>query len=162
MKTASALLTIVAMTMSSFTVTYSETSEKMAQHVVSAFQHNSAQEFASLFPSLQEFHQLMDETPWLYGDFLLEAKKEFASEYESELLPEVRDAFQHILIEGKKKGIDWSSIEYVRTEVGNISESKSAPVTVVFLSNGKEHRIRIENAMTIHDQWKVSQYLHLI
>ncbi|HEY3404846.1 MAG TPA: hypothetical protein VGK59_15760 [Ohtaekwangia sp.] len=161
MKTASALLTIVTMTMSSFTVKYSETSEKMAQDVVSAFQHNSPQEFVTLFPTLQEFHQLMDETSALYGDFLPEAKKEFASEYENELLPEVREAFQHILIEGKKKGIDWSAIEYIRTEVGKISSAKSASVTVFFQANGKEHSLRIENAMTIHEQWKVSQYLDL-
>jgi len=148
--------------MSSFTLKPFEAPEQMAQHVVSAFQHGAPQEFVTQFPTLKEFHRLMDENPGLYGDMLPEAKKEMTREYETELLPQATEAFQHMFLLGRKKGIDWNAIQYVRTEVGKVSESNTATLTITFTSNKKEFRLIVENAMIINNEWKVSQYLHLI
>src|SRR5687767_10445098 len=123
MKKTFVILTIATtLILSSFTLMPLKTSEQMAQQIVTAFQHGAPQEFVSQFPTLEEFHQRMDENARIYGDQLPEAKKEMEREYESELLPEATEAFQHMILQGRKKGIDWNSIQYIRTEAGKISE----------------------------------------
>src|SRR5690349_43914 len=131
MKTASVFLMTVVLTMSSFKKKPAEPADQMAQHVLTAFQHSSPQEFALQFPTLSEFHKFMDENATIYGDMLPEAKRAFAAEYESDLLPEAESAFQHILLQGKKKGIDWNSIQYLRTDVSNVSGVKTATLTIL-------------------------------
>jgi hypothetical protein len=168
MKTTIILLTILSFTMTSFTINPERpveySSEQMAIQVVTALQHSSTQEYVTLFPSLQEFHQMMDENSLLYGDFLPEAKEEFAVHYESDLIPLVKESFDRVLREGKKIGINWNTIQFKRTESIDVIDHGIAatPVTIVFSSNGKEYKLSMEKALVLHARWKVSQFIKLV
>ena len=168
MKTSIILSTLLSITMTSFTTNPQRpaeyTSDQMAVRVVTALQHSSAQEYAALFPSLQDFHQMMEENSLLYGDFLREAKEEFTVHYESDLIPSVKESFDQIIREGKKIGINWNTIQFKRIESGKVIDQGIAatPVTIVFTAEGKEYKLAMEKALVLHAQWKVSQYLRLV
>jgi hypothetical protein len=140
------------------------TSEQMAERIVSALQHSSAKEYASMFPSLEDFNDMMKESSEIYGTYLADAQRDFAINYEHKLIPTVEHAFEVLIDEGRSKGIDWNNIRYIGTE--QQAEPKHhfspIPVTVVFSNNGVEHRVHIERALVINGQWKVSQFIKLL
>ena len=88
-------------------------SEQMAERVVTALQQSSSKEYAALFPSLSDFKEIMKESSEIYGSNLNEAQREFSNNYESKLIPAVKNSFEELIKEGKEKGIDWSSVRYV-------------------------------------------------
>ncbi len=138
-------------------------SEQMARKVVTALKKSSPEAYIALFPTLEEFHQVMDENAVVYGETLQAAKEEFASSYENKILPELKESFAQIIREGKEKGIDWNAISYQRIEYSTSKGNDSAtPFTIVFFSKGKEYRLRIENAFILHNEWKVGQKVKLI
>lgn len=140
------------------------TSEQLAERIVSALQHSSPKEYASMFPSIEDFNYMMKESSEIYGTYLVDAQREFAINYEYKLIPTVEHAFDLLIEEGRAKGIDWSNIRYVGTEQPDQPNHRFSPVpvTIVFSSNGVEHRIYIERALVIHGQWKVSQFIKLV
>lgn len=140
------------------------TSEQMAEHVVSALQHNSAKEYASMFPSIEDFNYMMKESSEIYGTYLADAQREFAINYEHKLIPSVEHAFEMLIEEGRAKGIEWSNIRHVSTEQSEqpVNRFSPVPVTITFSSNGAEHKIYIERALVINGQWKVSQFIKLV
>lgn len=139
------------------------TSEQMAERIIVALQHTSAKEYASMFPSLDEFNDMMRESSELYGTYLADAQREFAINYEYKLMPTVEHAFDLIVDEGRSKGIDWSDIHFVSVEQKEQPTHRFSPVpvTILFTSKGVEHRIFIERALVINGQWKVSQFIKL-
>lgn len=139
------------------------TSEQMATHIVSALQHSSAKEFAALFPSLEDFNNMMKESSEIYGAYLADAQRDFAINYEYKLIPTVEHAFDLLIEEGRAKGIDWNDIRYISTEQTEQPSNQFRPVavTITFSSNGAEHKIYIERALVINGQWKVSQFIKL-
>lgn len=138
-------------------------SERVGKQVVTAFKNASQDAYLNLFPTLSEFHQIMDENATIYGNTLSEAKKEFAAQYESEILPAVKESFAKIISEGKEKGIDWNEIAFERIEYNTPQhELDNAPFTIVFSANGIEHRLRIEKAFVLNKEWKVSSNVELI
>jgi hypothetical protein len=104
----------------------------------------------------------MEENNRLYRGFLTEAKREFKIQYERELIPSVKEAFNAVLTEGTKRGINWHNIEFVRVENDGSSE-QGHPIQfdIVFREKGKEYTLRIENAFIWHGQWKVTQFIEL-
>ncbi len=140
------------------------TSEQMAERIVSALQHASAKEYASMFPSLEDFNDMMNESSEIYGTYLADAKRDFSNNYEQKLVPTVEHAFDLLIDEGRSKGIEWNNIQYIRTEQKEQPKHRFSPipVTIVFSSNGTEHRIYVERALVINGQWKVSQFIKLI
>ncbi|HEY5744849.1 MAG TPA: hypothetical protein VIU12_02125 [Chryseolinea sp.] len=140
------------------------TSEQMAERVVSALRESSAERYTSLFPTLSDFHAVMEESAEIYGSSLQDAQFEFERAYKSNLVPAVKTSFESLLERGKEKGIDWKSIRYVGVElIENTSERFGAvPVTIVFASGGKEYRIKMDRAMVFNGQWKVSQFVKLV
>lgn len=167
------LSTILFLAMTSFTINPSAkyqsvasvySSEEMAKQVITALQHMSSQEYVALFPTLQEFHQMMEKNSLFYGEFLSEAKEEFATHYESDLIPSVKASFERIIFEGKEKGIAWNSIRFERIEPTELMEQQfaAAPVTIVFTANGKEYKLNLEKALVMQASWKVSQFMRLI
>lgn len=162
------LLTAFTMIMSSFT-TYpvSETrigsSEELAERVVAALQHNSPEEYESLFPSLTEFHQLMEKNGIVYGRFLPEAKEEFSKEYQNELVPQVKDSFSKIIAQGNSKGIEWSEIRLEKVEPEMSKGFLPAfPVTFTFVSNGREFRLQVERVILIGEEYRITQYIKFV
>ena len=140
------------------------TSEQMAERIVSALQHASAKEYASLFPSLEDFNDMMEESSEIYGTYLTDAKRDFAINYEHKLIPTVEHAFDLLIDEGRSKGIEWNNIHYIGTEQKEQPKNhfSPVPVTIIFSSKGVEHRINVERALVINGQWKVSQFIKLI
>lgn len=139
-------------------------SEEMAKKVVTALQHKSAQEYGSLFPTLQEFHQMMEKNSAFYGESLSAAKQEFADTYKNHLMTAVKESFDRLIREGNKKGIAWNTIRFERIESSEIMEQQfgQAQVAIVFTANGKAYRIRLEKALIMNGQWKVSQFIELV
>ncbi|MBL7857388.1 MAG: hypothetical protein JNM57_06845 [Cyclobacteriaceae bacterium] len=165
------LLSALSLTVSSFTVipdfsgsTSTPSSQEMAKKMLAAFQHSSQQEYTSLFPSLTEFHQFMVQQANIYGEFLNDAKRDFAADYQKKTLPALAEAFDRIADEGKKKGIDWNSIQFVQVEHEDIRDQQfsMAGFSIVFKSNEKEYRLVLEKALVMNGQWKVTQFIRLM
>ena len=133
--------------------------ERMAINVVTAFQHRSLQEYSALFPAVEAFYKIMEKNSSLYGSNLEAAKKEFEMQYTKEVLPALNQSFKTVLAQGIKEGIDWSTIKLAGVEFNE--QSKAAPATIIFSSNGREFRLQFEKTLLIDGEWKVSQYVRL-
>jgi hypothetical protein len=168
MKNTTLILSVLIMTLSSFTpnsTSGSKASEQTALRIVAALQHSSAMEYAALYPTLAEFHQIMTENEAFYGMFAKEARDEFALDYERYLIPKAKESFHALIKEGRNKGIDWSKVRFVRVAVVEEEDADtftSAPFTVVVSAEGKEYKIRIEKALFINGSWRVSQFIKLV
>jgi hypothetical protein len=136
--------------------------ELMAQQVIVAFRQASPVAYVALFPSLAEFHDLMDANAHVYGETLEAAKEEFSLRYKNEVLPLVEKSFAIILQEGSKKGIDWSQINFERVECTTSGNRRAGSFTIVFSAGGKEYRMNISKAFVLNDEWKVSSEISLI
>lgn len=139
-----------------------EPCEQMARQVIVAFRKTSPEAYVALFPSLAEFHDLMNANANVYGETLEAAKEEFAARYKNDVLPSVEKSFATILQEGSKKGIDWSQINFERVECRAPGNLTAGSFTIVFSANGKEYRMNISKAFILHDEWKVSSEINLI
>jgi hypothetical protein len=165
MKNSIIILSVFTMTLSSFnTIENSRPGdaavERMAQRVVTALQHNSVLEYATLYPELAMFHEIMEKNSAYYGKNIEEAKKDFELQYTQKVLPALNQSFNSIIAKGKKAGIDWNEIKLVNTEFGK--ESTNSPVTITFASNGEEYHLKFDKALFINGEWKVTQYAGLI
>jgi hypothetical protein len=137
--------------------------EKIASNVIHAFRTKSIEEYSAMFPTLSDFHQIMDANDKLYGGFLTEAKHEFTSRYEQELIPSMKEAFNSVIDEGTKRGIDWQKIEFARVHKVDLQGYENhAQLDIVFREEGNEYTLRIENAFIWHGEWKVTQFIQLI
>jgi len=149
------------MTSSSFTSRESSVGmEETAKQVTDAFRTGSARDYLTLYPSLSDFYKLM-ESSGAYGDFLEEAKQEFADTYAHKLLPAVRESFEAALQQGKEKGIDWNDIRFIRIETPEVPAASfsTIPATIVIEANDVEHRLVLEKAIVVNGKLKVSRYI---
>ena len=139
-------------------------SKVMAEQVITALQHMSSQEYVALFPTLQEFHQIMEKNSPFYGEFLSAAKQEFTATYESRLVTTVKESFDRIIREGNKKGIAWNTIRFERIESSEIGKQQfaEAQVEIVFTSNEKRYRLSMDKTLIMNARWKVSQFIKLV
>jgi hypothetical protein len=137
--------------------------EKIASNVIHALRTRSIEEYCAMLPTLPEFHQLMESNDKLYGGFLTEAKREFAIQYERELIPSVKEAFNSVIREANKRGIEWEHAELVRVEKIDLQGHENhAQLDIIFREDEKEYTLRIENAFIWRGQWKVTQFIELI
>jgi len=165
MKTSIILIVIALLTTASlpYPLAVQNPCEQMAQQVIVAFRTNSPEAYVALFPSLAEFHDLMDANANVYGETLEAAKEEFAARYKNHVLPVVEKSFATILEEGSKKGIDWSQINFERVECTTPGKNlSSGSFIIVFSDRGREYRMNISKAFVLHDEWKVSSEISLI
>jgi hypothetical protein len=152
------LFTFLSMTLSSFAPhsAIDPSQEAIAKQAIAALRHSSLPEYQALFPSLADFHEEMEKNVALYGDFLPEAKAEFAKQY-GLLEEQLTTSFTALEKDGRKKGIDWDKIQYA----GMQSDDHSQELSIRFLSGGKEFRIQIEKIWKINGEWKISQFASL-
>ncbi len=127
-------LTTIAMT--SFMLMEKSTSleaasQDLAWQVASSLKNSSVESYASLFPSVNEFHEMMDDNKDSYGPYLADAKKSFASEYVTALMPKVKESFNNLLVEIKSKGIDLNYVRLVRFEALQTDDS-AVTIEIVF------------------------------
>jgi hypothetical protein len=165
-------LTALSLTFSSFTSKNMvadrkrkiTSSEQMAQLVLTALQKSSVTEYVMLFPSLGEFQDVMKANSELYGTYLNDAQREFATNYDAHLLPAVKESFDILVNAGKSKGIDWKAIRLVEVKLSEEASHQfnSLPLTITFTSHGIEHKLQIERALVINGEWRISQFVKLV
>lgn len=166
----SILITLITMTFFSFIPTgldhriNHKASQDLAAQVVNALQQSSSIAYADLAPSVDDFKMIMAENAGLYGDHLAEAQEEFVADYLMKTIPAVKESFETLIDNGRRRGIDWSNISLVSWETIDLVEAplSSAPFVIAIESGGKIVRIEIEKALYIGGHWHVSQYVKLI
>ncbi|MEJ0054180.1 MAG: hypothetical protein WDN75_00110 [Bacteroidota bacterium] len=136
--------------------------EQMVMRVVNALKQSSAFSYTELIPSISELHNLMKENSELYGPYLQEAGREMSNEYAHKFLPAVEEAFESVIEEGKRKGIDWSNIRFVNFEYAASENEIPSDLTVVFLSNGKQYKVQIAKAFFVNGQFRVNQFIRFV
>ena len=157
------LLSALTMTMASFNNIKRDDhvanipAERMAANVVTAFQHRSLEEYKVLFPTLEVFHAMMEKNSNFYGKNLQEAKADFDTQYTREVLPALNQSFESVLAQGRKAGINWSVIKFVRVELG----SSDVPTTITFSSQDKQYHLRFEKPLFINGEWMISPHVTL-
>lgn len=165
MKHSIIILSILVMTLSSFkTIKTNEAgdaaAERMALSIVHALQHNSLEEYSTLYPSLISFYKIMENNAGYYGKNLDEAKRDFELQYHRQVIPALNKSFNDIITKGKTAGIDWSTIKLVNIALEEETSKPSA--TITFTSNNKEYRLKFQKALFMDGEWKVTQYADLI
>lgn len=164
------VLTLMAMTFASMAdVSDNESVNAKASHhfayqVTDALKSKSVYAYTALIPSLMHFKKVMRENGSLYGGNLDAAQREFAKQYEFGILPAAEDSFQELILEGKRRGIDWDNVSLVSWETKSTVIGDLDPVTFVITieSGAKNYRIEIEKAFYLDGQWKVSQFIKLV
>ena len=164
------VLSTLALTLSSFVpvptadLSVITNSELMGRQVLHAFHYGLVTEYQQLFPKLKDFYQLMDADAAVYGNTLEAAKRDFARVHLEEVYPALSQSFERVIREGKEKGIDWGTAEFVRVEYSNLPQGKYglSNIDILFTSDGQMHTIAIEKALIINGEWKVSQFAKLI
>lgn len=138
--------------------------EQWAKDVIAAFQHYSSTEYEALFPTLDEFHKMIEKYSCLYGNFLNDAKEEFAKSYSRDLKPALRKSFESAIWDGIERGIEWHTVTFERVEPGksNLQPFDLAPLSIVFSSNGVEYKLYFDKALVLDGRVKVSQFVKLI
>lgn len=165
MKHSIIVLSTLVMTLSSFkTIRNTEPGDvaagRMAVSIVHALQHNSLEEYTTLYPSLISFYEIMEKNAGYYGNNLEEAKKDFELQYHRQVIPALNQSFNAIITKGKTAGIDWKTIKLAGIELG--AETSNSSATIIFTSNNKEYRLKFQKALFIDGEWKVTQYAELI
>jgi hypothetical protein len=171
MKKSILALTALTLTLSAFTpksVTTENkkkitTSGQMAEYIVAALQNSSSEDYLELFPSLIEFQDVMKANSELYGKYLSDAQREFAANYKANLLPAVKRSFDGLIKEGEEKGIEWKSVRLIGVQLNEETQQRfnSLPVTITVSSKGVEHQLKIEKALVINGEWRISQFVAL-
>jgi hypothetical protein len=141
---------------------FKSASHLMATSVVSALQKSSSFEYSELIPSITELHSLMNENSDLYGPYLQEAGREMSRDYAHKFLPDVESAFESVLEEGKRKGIDWSKIQLVNYEYVASENETPSDLTVVISSNGKQFKIQVAKAFFVNGQFRANQFIKFV
>jgi hypothetical protein len=170
MKTLIIILTSLSMTLTSFTTTSNflkingaTSSEQLGESIITALQNESSSQYVNLFPSLGEFHELMNANAAAYGPHLSEAKRDFEKEYNDVLIPAVNKSFREILQSGKEKGIVWSEIKFNSADFKMKNKNGlTVPGIISFSYNGAVYQLRLEKAIVLQNNWKIGQYLQLI
>jgi hypothetical protein len=138
--------------------------KKVPVKIVEALQHQSLDKYMRLFPTLDEFHQIMEFHQNAYGKNLGAAKDDFTRHYHDVLLPSLKVSFESLLKDGESKGIDWSVAQFVRVEIDEESSRTYdvVPLTLVIESKGNYYRIQFEKVLLIRGELRVSQFVKLV
>lgn len=136
--------------------------EQLGREVLESFRNQSASDYARLFPTLEELHQLMKQNADVYNVFLGVAMEDFEKTYYAKVIPELVENFENLVSSGSEKGVDWASVKFVSaTETANGQPNGEGAITIDFASKGKKYRLLIEKVIAIDNQLKVTQFISL-
>jgi hypothetical protein len=167
MKTTILYSLIILMTLPSFSTrpttsdARAKSGEELAILVISALRNESAQEFSSLFPPLQDLHLIMERTGSLYGSNLQEAKNEFTSVYHGQVVPAMNRSFLNLIEAGKASGVKWKSAEIKEVKVSENADGTLSMI-ISFSSEEKIHQLYIEKVLVLDSFLAISQYSKLV
>ncbi|MBL7852684.1 MAG: hypothetical protein JNN04_17400 [Cyclobacteriaceae bacterium] len=135
---------------------------QLVDHLLVALQQESVEAYTELFPTLKEFHEVMENNRNFYGESLAQAQREFADEYTRTLVPALQESFSRALSEGKELGIDWSRITLVSWELTPSTASSSAfQIAMKIQYEGTTYTLVIDKALVLHDQVHVSPAIRI-
>jgi hypothetical protein len=163
MKTINFILATVMITSTSvFAQEKTNTREEIfGLQLMEALKQNDPAALIDLFPSLKELHAVMDVHADLYSTTLPDAKTALSTTYEKTLLAVANAAFQDLLSQGKKRGIDWHAITSMEVmQAGNAS--KGDRIQIRFYSNGSPVDLEVRKFTTANGQLKVTQFIKLV
>jgi hypothetical protein len=135
--------------------------ENLRNQLTNGLKQNEANALMSMFPTLEELYALMDANASFYSTSLNDAKAALLTDYEKNILPRARLAFQHLLIQGKEKGIDWRAIESMEI-IGSGQPLSPGAVHLRFQANGIAFNVEAKLLTNIHGQLKLTQFIKFI
>lgn len=167
MKNAATLAGVTLLTLASFSdarpvMPVGNHAGQLVDALLIALQRQSTDAFAELFPTLTEFHDVMELNRGFYGKSLDKAREDFARVYNDVLVPELRKSFARVLGEGKALGIDWGSIELPSWELTPSNPEATAFQLVMRIqSGGDPYTLVVEKILVIHDRVHVSSAVRI-
>lgn len=166
MKSISFVLTALTMTLSSFTTPRIDArkdveiaAEKMALRVVAALRKQSAFDYSTLYPTLDGFNEMFDETAAFYGHNFTTAKEEFEGRYLTQVVPSLNESFKNLIADGKSKGLDWTNITLSTVKVD--TTNSDSPVQLEVESSGVRYTIHFAKTLMMDGELKVSSNVSL-
>lgn len=135
--------------------------EILKSKLVNGLKQNDATALIALFPTVEELYSLMDVNVSFYSTRLNDAKVTLLTDYEKNILPQAKLAFQHLLSQGKEKGINWSTItsmEIIR------SDQPLSPdvIQLRFHANGTVFNVEAKLLTNANGQLKLTQFIKFI
>ncbi|HYI78701.1 MAG TPA: hypothetical protein VEW65_13855 [Chryseolinea sp.] len=82
-----------------------------SSQLLNSLKKNDAEALMALFPTVEELYAVMDANAGFYSTRLYDAKATLMTDYEEDILPQAKLAFQLLLTQAKTKGIDWRAID---------------------------------------------------
>src|SRR3990170_5612036 len=73
--------------------------ETLKSQLINGLKQNEANALMSMFPTLEDLYALMDANASFYSTGLNDAKAALSTDYEKNIQPQTRAAFQHLLSE---------------------------------------------------------------
>jgi hypothetical protein len=141
--------------------THDEAAAHLAENLVTALRLQSSDEFIRLFPSVDQFHSLMQNNAGLYASSLAAAKQDFARTYQRDLIPALRAVFNQLIADGIEMGIDWKSVQNRGWEIVPMGETQTLQLSIVIESRGTKHKVIIENALIIGTVMYVGSHIRI-
>jgi hypothetical protein len=163
MKTSILLFTLltIAQGMAFAQFSFDNDHETLESQLTNGLKQNEANALMSLFPTLEELYALMDANASFYSTTLNDAKAALLIDYEKNILPRARLAFQQLLIQGKEKGIDWRAIESI--EIMRSSQPVSpGSVCLRFHANGTTFNVEAKLFTNVQGRLKLTQFIKFI
>jgi len=163
MKTIKISLAVIALAIASLGMVKPESSsEKFANELINSFRLMSRENFGKLFPTLNEFYQVMDANKEFYGEDLEAAKQEFADEYNHRIAPGIIEAYESVQHSAATMKIDWNSVSIIRVTVDEGLDMERRKMTIYFSTAGDTHRLFIDGAFELNGEWRASGNMKLI
>lgn len=157
MKTIKIFFGVVAIASASLGMILPESStEKFASEVIRSLQNTSREQFGALFPTLDEFYEVMELNKEFYGENFKAAKQEFTDDYNHRIAPGIVEAYESVQHKAAIAGIDWNKVSVVRVVVDEGGDLERRTMSIYFSADGDVHNLTIDGAFKLNGQWKVS------
>ena len=135
--------------------------EVFKSQLINGLKQNDANALMALFPTVEGLYTLMDVNAGFYSTRLNDAKAALMKNYENNILPEARLAFQHLLTQGKAKGIDWPAIDSMEIiHSGQLLDT--GRVHLRFNANGMAFNMEVKLFTDVSGHFKLTQFIKFI
>jgi hypothetical protein len=162
MKTIKISIAVIALGFALAGLTRPESStEKFAADLLGSLGHPTIERFEELFPTLDEFHLVMERNRELFGSDFDAARQEFTDEYNHRIMPDILASYNAVKHEAAKRGISWNKVSLLRVSVDEDAVSQSREMTIYFSADGQVHRL-VANAFKLNGEWKINIGIKLI
>ena len=132
-----------------------------SSQLLNSLKKNDAEALMALFPTVEELYAVMDANAGFYSTRLYEAKATLMTDYEKDTLPQAKLAFQHLLTQGKAKGIDWQAIESLEMiPLGQPLNPRVVHIRVY--ANDRAFNMKVKLFTDVNGRHKLTQFIKFI